>query len=86
MGSCWPECPSKLIHVYEWFRDERKTHLLKTLGDQLRRAHFNRFHSIREGFLKLDFNRDKYIQPEELGRYVFQLNIPIEPYLLQEVT
>ena len=34
----------------------------------------------------MDFNRDKYIQPEELGRYILQLNIPIEPYLIQEAS
>jgi len=65
--------------------DERKAELVGILGDQLRRAHFSRFFTIRDAFLKLDFNRDKYVQPEELARYIAQLNIPIEPYLIKEI-
>lgn len=65
--------------------EERKAELVSMLGDQLRRAHFTRFHSIRDAFLKLDFNRDKYVQPDELYRYVSQLNIPIEPYMIKEI-
>jgi hypothetical protein len=58
---------------------------LKQLADQLRRAHFNRFHSIREAFLKLNANRDHYILPDELKTHINNLNIPVDEATLNAV-
>jgi Ca2+-binding EF-hand superfamily protein len=67
------------------YTSEEKEALIQRLGAQLRRAHFNRFSSIREAFLKLDANRDKYIQPQELKHYVHNLNIPIDDTIIHEI-
>jgi hypothetical protein len=65
--------------------EKDKEAVLKQLSDQLRRSHFNRFHSVRESFLKLNANRDQFILPDELKTYIGNLNIPVNDATINAV-